>query len=153
MSGYAWWPMVRITPANGPEVVRDLKSDLSTLWGIGPTKIAVKHAPQIKQRQDVNDRERPLLKGFRVEVDLTFEVSDEMTDHDILAEIVTACLDQYQVVELSMDGGLTYRGVVLTDYLGPDPLGGKPVAGAKYELHFRCRELVTELPAIGTGNW
>ncbi len=153
MSGYAWWPMVRITPANGPAVVRDLKSDLSTIPGTGPTKVAVKHAPQIKQRQDVNDAERPLLKGFRVDVELTFEVADEMLDHDILAEIASACLDQDQIVELSMDGGLTYREVVLTEYRGPDPINGKMYVGAKYELNFRCRELVQDIPAIGMGNW
>lgn len=151
MSGYGWTPIVRITPADGAVTTLDLRFEMA--WAEGPVTTGVEHRPELRRRQDVNQRSRPLIQGFRGEVRMTFAIGGDMGDHAILAQVLKALTTPGTTVELSLDGGTSWRTVVLRDYRGPRPLGGKTFAGGQYELRLETQDLMDEVPAIGSGTW
>lgn len=120
----------------------------------GQNKSTFDHTPEIDERMDINRSLRTVVYGMRPEAELTFDIVT-MSDQAALARIVNALRRPEDVtVYLSGDGGSTEHAVVLNKYHGPSPLGGKPSIGGRYVLSVKGRELVTEIPDIGsTGKW
>jgi hypothetical protein len=58
------------------------------------------------------------------------------------------------VVELSLDGGFTYREVTMEDVSSPRALGGKTFIGARHELRLECVDLIDDKPRMtAEGGW
>lgn len=152
MSGYEWWPIIRVAREDRQTVTYDLRSDLTFIDG--PTRvIGPNYQPVQLRRETVNREVRDRIVGFRVSCELEFVVGDDMVDHDILAAVVSACAEQRATVSLSLDGGVTYRAVRLTRYDGPDPISGKTFAGAFFRLGFQCEDLIDEIPSVAAATW
>jgi len=147
--GYGWWPLVRLTPQNGPVSVIDLRNDLLSVQG--PTKVTGPRPKLVQElRETVNRRLRPRVYGIRWEIRFVFEVVADMADHDQIVALVNAYLRRDTTIELSLNGDEVYRECVISAYEGPEPLAGKTFVGARYELAFQTVDLVDELPAIGS---
>jgi hypothetical protein len=143
-----WFPVVRVTPANGEPVIYDIGVGL--VWLMQPLRVRIDAQPDIERREDINRKRHDYVRGFRPRVRIEIAASDDLAD----AETITAILNAFasgSTVELSLDGGAVYREVMLRDFAGPEPLGGKWFAGVVYELDFECAELISELisPAMG----
>ena len=151
MTAVAWAHRVRITPENGAQTVINLNTALA--WASGPVETELEYKLDVDTREDVNLSLCDLVRGFRVSVRLTADIGGTLADHQYIAQIVNACARRDHAVELSLDGGTTYRTVLLREYRAPKPLGGKWAAGAKFELLFVCVDLLDEIPWIGGGNW
>lgn len=151
MSGYDFWPMVRYSVDDNTPTTIDLRSDLTSV--AGPIRIrGPQYVMQQIEREDVNRVDRRLRLGHRVSVGMDFEVHDDMLDHDYFADILDAW-NRGDKIELSLDGGATWRTVEITAYQGPTALSGKPRAGALFSLDFRCIELIDTVPRIASGSW
>lgn len=152
MSGYEWWPIVKVEREDRQTVTYDLRSDLTFIDG--PTRVTgPNYTPVFSRMETITRRVRDRVLGFRASVELEFAVGDDMVDHDILAAIVSACAEDKATVRLSLDGGVTYRAVRLTRYDGPDPIAGKTFAGAMFRLGFQCEDLIDEIPSVASATW
>lgn len=151
MAGYTWTPYFRLTPTDGAVEVVDLSA--TGITTPGQLSVDLRHQPVVEKREDVNRRVRPLRLGYRCEATLRFYVGGDMSDAAKLAKVANALLSDAYTVELSLDGGTTYREVWLRDWKGPKPADGKTFAGAEYDLRVECVDLIDEIPAIGSGSW
>lgn len=148
---YEYHPLVRVTPTDGAPWTRDLREAFRDARG--PVRVLVDYDFEHEDYDDVNRRRRRTAFGFRPNVRLTFDIVN-IADHPALAEIETALAHPTHVVELSLDGGHTYRKVVMTDVSSPRALGGKTIVGARHELRLECVELLDEKPAMtAAGGW
>lgn len=149
MSGYAWTPIVRLTPQNGLPREYDLTSALS--WAGGPTATSLSWDQESLERETINRRRRDCVLGWRPVVKLTVQIGGDMLDDDVVADIQSA-FARGEIVELALDG-LTYRRVRLEKVKGPEPLAKRTYIGAEYELEFVGDELVTDRQPISYGRW
>ena len=146
-----WWPVFRMTPANGAAVTIRLREALQDFGG--PVRCDVRYVPVIKNRENVNNELRPYAKGYRCEVEFDVSVSaSRMADAGCLATITGWLADRTKTVELSMDDGVTFREIVLKKFEGPKPKAGKTFAGFLYELAVSCRALLEAPADIASGT-
>ena len=143
--GYDVHPVVRQVPLNGAEVTTDFRTRFTD--ANGQTRSNIRYVPDLDTREDVNRVSRTVHNGFRVQVDLTLEIVTA-ADHEQLAELVDRMAREDWTSFLSIDGGTTENQVELVDYRGPDALGGKTVAGARFRLRMRSKDLVPEIPVL-----
>lgn len=148
---YRHQPAYRLNHENGPARTIDLLTDLT--YVAGPVRCTVKYTAVTKLREDVNQKIRARRDGFRVDVEMDFDVGEDlMPDHRLIAAIASALMDPAQTVEMTLDR-VTWREVALVKYSGPEPFRGKTIAGARFHLDVRCVELVDEVPPIEGGSW
>lgn len=146
--GYLWDPVVRITPKNGADIVYWF-SDQLTDFG-GHTRISVRYPEVKRDREDINRTLRPVMFGIRPEVDIECAIMT-LADQAFLSNIESALLSPADYdVYLSLDGGVTERAVVLNRMSQPAPIGGKTVVGAYFTLQVRCKDLISQKPAMMT---
>lgn len=152
--GHELWPTVRLVPANGVEQRLDLRSVITDARG--PTRTRLGYLPQIDRREDINRSLQHGQRGLRLDLRLQFDIITT-ADQEQLATMLNALLDPVNfAVYLSLNNGLTERRVVLRDWAGPDWLGGKTFAGARYELRLEAVELAGEAPVFNgvlDGSW
>ena len=147
---YEYHPMIRVTPLNGAAFVRDLRDQFAD--ASGPTRTRVDYDFMQEDYDDINKVRRRTPFGIRCEVRLRFTIVD-VEEHAALAEIVTALMGD-ATVELSMDGGFTYREVIMSRAPQPRPLARKTIIGAQHEIRLECVELLTEMPSMTVqGGW
>lgn len=150
MSQYAWSPMFKTVPTDGPEELFDLTELFPETTG--PVKIEASHDAVMTQREDVNRNLSPRNWGFRGEVKFTFQIVDTYYQQ-FIAALSTRLMQDTWTVYCSLDAGLNWRRVILTDYTGPKALGGKTFAGCEYTLTVQAAELDDTVPVLGTGSW
>ena len=148
MGGFRWSVMFRLTPLNG--IPQTIALDATTLTeGRGPLLIHPSYEPDDEIEEDVLRSMRVQFFGWRLSVELGFRVGT-MTDQAVLAEIRDALASPRIDVEMSLDGGSTYRAVIGRGDFGPGRLNGKWTAGAEYSFTAVCKDLLTELPRIAS---
>lgn len=148
--GYSYHPLIRITPTDGAAKVLDLRQEFSAARG--PESIRVDYSLDADDYLDVNRNRRQNVFGIECDLRLTIPIVDT-AEHATLAEIVTAFLGTSKV-ELSLDGGYTYREVNATRLPSPRPFRGKTHAGARHEIRLECVAPLTEQPAMtAEGGW
>jgi len=146
--GYLFAVRFRITPDNG--VQKTIVLDATTLQdGRGPVGVVPSYELEAETESDVVREMRQVSFGWRQRVALAFDIR-VMTDQANLAELVNALVNPGKTVELSLDGGTTYREVLLEGGFGPQQFSGKWTAGAHYEMALVVKELLPEVPAIVT---
>ena len=146
--GYLWNPIFRLTPGG------DYTLKTSMPYAGGATKIDLNYIPVMDSRETANKTLSVVHYGFRIRVGFTFAIGGNMADHNTLVTIVNALVDPTKTVQLSLNGGTTFRYVDIRRYEGPDPFDGKTFAGAYYSLEVETTSLVQPpLPAIGSGTW
>ena len=144
--GYEWHPVFRQTPDNGSAVVVDTRASFTDLGG--PETVDIGYDTVRTDREDINRRARSRVWGFRQMISLGIYI-DTMADSGALFQILSRLARDDWTTELSLDGSGTYRTVELEDFGGPQPLGGKTVAGARFELSMRGVDLLSEIPEFG----
>jgi len=147
MSGYEWHQMVRMTPDNGAAEVMDLRTAFSD--ASGPVRTTPRYRDESEYDDDVNLITRAVHRGLRPEVTLRMDIAT-MADQANLATIVSRLMRPDWSVELSLDGGVTYRGVRLSRPPTPRGFRGKTVAGATFDLSLRCTETIDDYAAMMT---
>ena len=149
MTQYAWRQMFKFVPTDGIEETLDLMAVLP------PTSTDAGYLPDVTPRKDVNRRGNARGWGFLPYCKMKFEVID--SDLQAYLRLIANRLmaEKLWAVYLSLDGGLTWRQVEATSKVldGPDPIQGKTFAGSKYTLDVVAVDLISEVPALGTGVW
>jgi hypothetical protein len=153
MSGYEWHPIFRLTPTDGPVSEIDLRYGTE----LPPLRTRLRIDEEIRQRRDVNQVLRPLVRGLRWRVTFEWLVTGEMYDHDEIVKVVNALIDRTTTVELTLDGhygdDAVYRECVFRGRSGPEPIQGKTHAGARYTLDVEGAALLSAETPIGDGRW
>lgn len=154
MAGYRWRTWIRMTPKDGLAEVLDLGFPYP--GGFLANSVLVSAEPTYREvlesRETIERRLRPLILGYRKEVRLRFDVIDTDPDAAVVGKIARRLMDPYWTVELSLDDERTYHEIVLRSAPGPDPLGGKTIAGARLELRVMTKEAIRNYPDIRTGT-
>lgn len=147
--GYGWFPVVRLTPSSGPPTEIVLRDAMA--WSFGPTRTRGPRYTLVQDEdEDPNFNISVDRRGVRTEVGFEFQIGDNMSDHNVIADIVNCWLSGDVMIELSMDSGTTWREVIVSSYTGPESINGKPFVGAKYEIVFKTLALQTEIVPIGS---
>lgn len=149
--GYAYRTRFRIVPETGTEETIDLMTAIAKTRG--PISVKPKYTPDVDTQETVNRSVTQQKFGWKVEVEIDFEIVGDMADHAPLVRILNALMRPDHAVYLSLDNGTVYRQVLLVGHKGPETIKGRSHAGAKYEITLRCKEPVTELVPIGSGSW
>jgi hypothetical protein len=144
MTGYKRRAIFRIVYGSGPPTVIDCQTAFSDVRG--PVSCKVDYVPDVQKRMEVSRRSSPAIFGYRPKVDLTFDVVTT-EDSESFETILDALRDETTTVLLSLDGCYTEREVVLTGFDGPNPLGGKTIAGARWILKLEASDLIDTIPA------
>lgn len=149
--GYAYYPLVRVTPDNGWPTIYDLRAAFSDARG--PERSRLRYRQIEDGYEDVNHRARQTTFGFRVRVQLWFVIVTT-EDHATLAAICTALNNRHKTVELSLDGGTTYRQIILDQAPSPRALRNKTYVGARHELRVETVDPIDDFPTMtATGGW
>lgn len=148
MNGYSWHPVLRVIPENGPQYDLDIKQQFLDGWG--PTRVRLRYRQEDTSRQDINRKEHQTVHGFRQEITMTLHMID-MREHRPLTNIINAFMAPNDTVQLSLDGGFTFREVTLDRPPSPSPIRNKTLVGALLEFRMRAAELVDSLPVLTEG--
>jgi hypothetical protein len=146
--GHNWTPIVRVTPPAGAAYTVTLSG---LAWNT-ITQPSYEGLSEIKEM--LTFAVRKVKRGFRVHVHQEFEFFTPTADETTLAEqvITPACdPDNEYLIELSLDGGTTYRAVDLEDHQRV-PIEGKNI-GVRHSIDWVCQEPIASLPAVGSGAW
>jgi len=142
---YAWWPYVRFTPTNGIVETWDLRAKFSDVNG--PVRTGLDYVSDRERRVSSDERRLGLLhRGFRPRVDLELEIFTLAHQSNFATLLSRLRRPADWLVELALDGGITYRAVQLDSHDGPTPLGGKTFIGARHRVRFDGVELLADLP-------
>jgi hypothetical protein len=143
---HAWSPKFRLTPPAGALLTYDL-----TAYQYLVTR-TVLDEPLFEQMEMLDRSTEQTRYGFRRTAILNFDFPTTSSNETELAQsIITYALDDGWLVELSMDNGTTYREVVLSGY-SRQPLADKNI-GVRVETVWTVKDMLTALPAIGSGTW
>ncbi len=144
--GHSYTAIFRVTPLAGPAFTVTLTS---YQWR---TKAQPFYEPVIIQQEMLDRSMRQTRYGYRCRVALEFEFPTPSTDETALAgNVLTVATDDDQSVELSLDGGTTYRTVLLEE-MSQAALADKNI-GVRVATVWVCRDLLTTKPAVGSGSW
>lgn len=146
MSGYTRVVIFRRTPANGPQekvaVATAFAGQRSPLFST-----RVRYIPLVEEREDVERRQQPLKEGYRVRLEMTFIITT-IADHAILAKVKRWLSATDGKTEVALDTETTYREAYLFDLKGPEPLGGKTIAGMKWVLDVDIVDPISEIKTM-----
>lgn len=144
--GYTWHTVFRQTPLNGSALVIDTHAAFSDLGG--PQRLGISYTPDQTRREDVNRRGASRTWGFRFGVRMHVYI-DTMQDSVHLFDILNRLVREDWSTEISLNGGGSYIEMELDNrFTGPDGFRGKTVSGAEFELAFRSKDLLPEVPYI-----
>lgn len=146
--GHNWTPIVRITPPAGAAYT----VSLSGLTWNTVCQPSYEDLSEIKEM--LTYAIRKVKRGFRVHVHTEFEFFTPTADETTLAEQVIKPAfdpDNEYLIELSLDGGTTYRVVEGEDHQRV-AIEGKNI-GVRHSIDWVCQEPIPEIPAVGTGAW
>lgn len=142
---HTYSPRFRVTPMAGPAAT----TVLSTMsWNI---KAQPMYEPIANQHEIIDRSMEQTRYGYRCRVALDFEFETPSTDETSLASILTSAEDDNQMIELSLDGGTTYREVLLEEF-NQEALDGKNI-GIAVQSVWVCKDILTTKPAVGSGSW
>lgn len=144
-NGYSWRVVFRQTPQTGDEVVTDCQTAFTDVGG--HTRMKLKYGLEQDRREDINHVARSLTYGYRLEASVQFMIF-QMTEFSRLADVVSRLASEEWTTYFSLDGQATEQTVEITDYIGPEPLKGKTVIGASFEVAVRATDLVDAIPLI-----
>lgn len=153
MPGFAWRPKFRILtlPSTSTywepfvDMTGSVKGQIETT---GP-----KYDEERIKRETVNYARKDTILGWRVTFGFTFFIDGTMADHSGLATLVTALMTNGKEVYLDPNPAVTghsEKRVVFGKY-SIKPASGKTFAGAEVYLEVFTQDLITTIPAIGSG--
>jgi len=144
--GHSYSAIFRVTPLAGPAFTVDLTN---YQW---KTRAQPLYEPVIAQKEMLDRSVRQTRYGYRCRVLLDFEFPTPSTDETAFArDLLTVAADDDQSIELSLDGGTTYRTVLL-EQMEQAALADKNI-GVRVSTAWVCRDLLTTKPAVGSGSW
>ena len=143
--GFEIHPVFRQTPQDGAVVSIDTWQAFSDLGGQRVGSFDFK--PDLREWKDVNRVAHSIVRGYRWEVSLVFEIMT-MLDSAYLYDIVNRLGKKTWATELSLDAGGVYYPVVLSRFTGPKPLASRPFVGGNYQLNLQAADLVDEIPYL-----
>lgn len=146
--GYQWRHYVKLEPTDGVDEVIVLRQEL--LEGHGPVRTTVVNRDEQETREDINRTQHQEVFGFRQRVTIRAEVFD-MKEHRSLVKIANAFRDPDTKVHLSLDGGLTYKEVIMRRVPSPRAIRNMTIVGASFDLGMETAVLEDELVAIADG--
>ena len=143
---HAYSVIFRLTPPAGPQTTINA-SAMSFL------SVAQPRLEAVFTEQELIDRSIAVTPyGYRCMVDMEFQFPTPSTDETSLADnLITRAMDDDWTIELSLDGGTTYREVVLTGF-SQEPMGGKNI-GVVQSMTWVCSGLLDEKPSVESGSW
>lgn len=153
MAGYAWKPKFRILTLPSTSTYWEPRVDMTgnvrgQVETNGPT-----YKEERIQRETVDYKRKDTILGWRVTFGFTFFIDDTMADHSGLATLVSALQNQAKEVYLDPEPAVTghsEKQVRLGKY-SMKPANGKTFAGAEFYLEVFTQDLITSIPAIGSG--
>lgn len=144
--GHSYSTIFRVTPLAGPTFTVDLSA---YQW---KTRAQPSYEPVISQKEMVDRSIRQTRYGYRCRVGVDFEFPTPSTDETAFArDLLTVAVDDDQDIELSLDGGTTYRSVLLEE-MQQIALADKNI-GVRVSTVWVCRDLLTTKPAVASGSW
>ncbi len=147
-NGYTWKHWIKLSPTDGDDETIILRQEF--LEGHGPVRTNVTIQDDKETRLDLNKVLRQEVFGFRYRVTIRIELFD-MEEQRALVKIVNALKDRDTTVSLSLDGGVTYKPVILRTMPSPRAIRNLTIVGATFELGLEAAELDDELVAIADG--
>lgn len=138
MTTYSYSPFLRVTPAGGPPIVYDLGAiDRMTVAQWVPE-------PLFTQKETVRRTLRNIKYGWRLHVFLTWIIDPGSASELTLVDIGYHVNRNDETLEISMNGGATYRECVLSgDGWVRSNVEEKNVLGI-YRAEFACVERLSE---------
>lgn len=152
MGGYAWKPKFRILTLPSTSTYWEPFVDMTGVKGQTETDGPTYKEERI-QLETVDYKRMDRILGWRVTFGFTFFVDGTMADHSGLATLVSALQNQGKEVYLDPNPAVTSHSekrVRLGKY-SMKPVAGKTFAGAEFYLEVFTQDLITSIPAIGSG--
>jgi hypothetical protein len=144
--GHTYSPIFRITPWAGAITTLNVAA-YQWLRLCQPS-----YVPILLEKETVNRQIRTSRYGYRCTVTLEFMFPTPSSNETTLAQqILTAFADDRTVLELSLDGGTTYRVVQLSEYQQGVP--DEKNIGLIETMILTCAEPLDSKPAVGSGSW
>ena len=145
--GHTYQPRIRVTPLAGPAYVVDI-SAYRHLRVAQP-----RYAPLIIRKETITRQVRTTRYGWRCVVILAFTFPTPSTDEQNLTSLILDyAIDREATIEISLDGGTTYREVVLAEEYEQTNVEGRNV-GVHLVTTWECVEPLERKPAVGSGAW
>lgn len=143
---HTYVPIFRVTPLAGPAFTVALAG---YQWN---TRNQPAYEPVIAQKEMLDRSVRQTRYGYRVRVAVDFEFPTPSTNETTLAQnLLDVAVSDDQSIELTLDGGTTYRTVLL-EAMEQVALAEKNI-GVSIKTVWVCRDLLTTKPAVGSGSW
>lgn len=153
MGGYKWDPKFKIRTLPSTDTYWQPSVDMT-----GSVKGQVEtEGPTYKEeritRETVNYARKDTIVGWRVTFGFRFFIDETMGDHSSLAALVTALMDQGKEVYLDPNPAVTSHSEKQVRFgkYSMKPVAGKTFAGAEFYLEVFTQDLITTIPAIGSG--
>lgn len=152
---HSWSPRFRVTnPGGGNPVVVD-----PTAWtaptGTVMTVLRPRPVPTSLEHETLGLGMRTTRRAVQMYVDMVFEFDSGSADEAALVNgVLNPHMQDDAKVELSLDGGTTYREVVLSDESPqPEPtIEGKNI-GTVYAMTWVTTEALDRFIVLGAGGW
>lgn len=151
---YSYSPFLRVTPPAGDKVVYDL--------GSVPTMKIAQWVPEFifTQKETVRRRLRNIKYGWRLHVILEWVVDVGTAGELTLIDLMSYLARNDSPLEISMNGGATYRDCIVATSPVRDNVEKKNILGL-YHMEFTCVDLLSpdSLPPEvvqsppGLGQW
>jgi hypothetical protein len=143
---YSYTPKIRLTPPAGATVTYDLSSWSYTI------RQEMRDAAVISEKEMLDFSVDQVRYGTRRQVFLEFDFPVGSTSNETdLIEIIRRSLSDEWMVEVSLDGGTTYRESLLSGYEVEDMEGKK--IGRVYRTAWTVKALMEQPAAVLGGSW
>jgi len=155
MPGYVWTPKLRLTPRNGAAAAETI--DFSSVFTVSNYARFVLNSIRLTytENQDegftVNRDARATHFGTGQDIVLRFDISD-MAHYRTVAQLGTRLGRPDWKVEISLDGGNTFREFVLVRAPTVRPFRDVTVAGLRSEVSVKAKSLIPDMVPIETGT-
>lgn len=144
--GHSYTAIFRVTPMAGTAYTIDLTN---FQW---KTRAQPAYEPLITPQEMIDRSIKATRYGYRARVGLDFEFPTPSTNESTLAtQVLAAAVDDNQSIEVSLDGGTTYRTAIMESF-EQVPLGDKNI-GVRIATVWVCSDLLTAKPSVGSGSW
>ena len=159
MPGYKWQARARYTPINGVQetvvFTAGLTGSIFTETGFPTgktvlTDVELDYKAVIDQDETINQSERPILRGYRPQTKLTFQVVD-MTHYREVAKLFNRLMSPGWKVEIALDSSQTFREIILVKIHPVRRFKKKTIAGSAFPVTVRTANLLDQLMNIDDG--